>query len=156
MNAMQKHKRKRAARNAMASPERYRMAIGRMYRDWRRRRPNLAESRDFAGASRQQANSPMRKTRKHRENGQDLKLRNAYFQPAHSVTRFSVMVSLSCGFGRVQVWAGQVRGFPVHCHLDSGSAAGMIEENKFFERTWIEFAIGAEFQCDFRFTVRFA
>src|SRR5881392_2911186 len=59
-------------------------------------------------------------------------------------------------FGRVEISGWQMRGFPIHRHLNPGAAAGVIEENECFERTWIEFAIGAEFQRDLRLAIRFA
>src|SRR2546423_6376 len=50
----------------------------------------------------------------------------------------------------------KMRGFPIHRHPNPGAAARMIEENEFFDRTWIELAIGAEFQRHLRHPVRLA
>ena len=52
--------------------------------------------------------------------------------------------SVSRRFGRVEISAGQVRRFPVHRHLNPGAAARVIEENKFFKWTRIEFSISAQ------------
>ena len=51
---------------------------------------------------------------------------------------------------RSRVARGKICRFPIHRHPDAGAATRVIEENKFFERTRIEFAVGAEFQGDLR------
>src|SRR3954463_12065914 len=38
---------------------------------------------------------------------------------------------------------------PIHRHANPCAAAGMIVENEFLERRWVELAIGAEFQRHF-------
>ena len=50
----------------------------------------------------------------------------------------------------------QMLRLPPHSRINTRSAARMIEENKFFERRWIEFAISAEFQRHFGRAIRFA
>src|SRR5262249_52746611 len=71
-------------------------------------------------------------------------------------SRMARTESLRRRLGCVEISARQVRGFPVHSHLDPGAAAWMIVENKFFERRRIELAIRAELERDARFAVGLA
>ena len=70
-----------------------------------------------------------------------VNLRRTFFR----LTKFRRERSLGRRFRCVEISGGQVRGFPIHRHPDPGAAAGVIEENEFLERTWIEFAIRGEF-----------